>query len=680
MSSVSAPLPTVAWRADGTPFSPRFDDIYRSAGLDGDGGLDQARGVFLRGCGLLPEGGTAAVWAGASRWAILETGFGLGLNFLAAWYAWRQDPERPARLFYTSVEAHPPEASDLLRSAAAFPELADLSRQLAAQWHGLVRGFHRMGFEHESVVLTVIIDDVASAVKELSGRYDSVFLDGFSPARNPAMWGAETFGAVARQAHAGTRAATWCVAHDVRERLARCGFETERVPGVPPKRHALRARFSPTAQVYAGIEQPGPRPARCVVVGAGLAGACAAWSLADRGWHVTVLDRAPHPAAGASAVPAGIFAPHVSADDCPLSQLTRAGIAATLARAAQLLRPGIDYAGGGVLELHLPGKRRLPPWWDSADPSAATAPDSSDSRCAITLEKAHAAHVDLNAQRPALWHARAGWMRPAALVEASLRHPSVTWRGSTDVAHILPADGCWRLADGDRRTLAEAELVVLAAGFETRALLPDDGALPLRALHGQIAWGPWPAGVDPAALPPFPVNGQGYLVGGIPGTGAHRWVLGSTFERSGPASVQQASAHVANWAHVSALLPASAQILATAWQRGDARAWAGVRATLPDHLPAVGPSFTQTAGALARRDGAHGSANHPDETTAAGVSERLPIQVCTALGARGLTLAVLCGELLAAGLHGEPLPIARSLAEHLRASRYAGRAAQRGHG
>ena len=44
----------VEWLPDGTPRSLRFDDIYRSC----TGGLDQARHVFLRGCGL-PQ-----AWAG----------------------------------------------------------------------------------------------------------------------------------------------------------------------------------------------------------------------------------------------------------------------------------------------------------------------------------------------------------------------------------------------------------------------------------------------------------------------------------------------------------------------------------------------------------------------------------------------------------------------------------------
>ena len=51
----------VEWRPDGTPHNARFDDIYRPA----SGGLEQARHVFLHGCGL-PE-----AWAGQAQWRIL---------------------------------------------------------------------------------------------------------------------------------------------------------------------------------------------------------------------------------------------------------------------------------------------------------------------------------------------------------------------------------------------------------------------------------------------------------------------------------------------------------------------------------------------------------------------------------------------------------------------------------
>ena len=168
----------VAWDGDGTPRSPRFDDIYRSAA----GGLAQARHVFLQGCGL------PAAWAGQAQWRIFEAGFGLGLNFLATWEAWRSDPQRPRLLHYASIEAWPVDADDLLRGAAGHPELEPLAQALAAQWHGLTPGFHRLAFEGGRVLLTLCVGDIAAMLREQAFRADSVFLDGFSPERNPQMW------------------------------------------------------------------------------------------------------------------------------------------------------------------------------------------------------------------------------------------------------------------------------------------------------------------------------------------------------------------------------------------------------------------------------------------------------------------------------------------------------------
>src|SRR3989338_1627470 len=103
----------IEWLADGTPYSPRFGDRYRSE----LGGLAQSREVFLHGCGL------PAAWAGQPQWCILETGFGLGLNFLVTWQAWKADPARPRLLHFVATEAFPASAADILRAAAAHPEL-----------------------------------------------------------------------------------------------------------------------------------------------------------------------------------------------------------------------------------------------------------------------------------------------------------------------------------------------------------------------------------------------------------------------------------------------------------------------------------------------------------------------------------------------------------------------------
>ncbi|MDO5290882.1 MAG: FAD-dependent 5-carboxymethylaminomethyl-2-thiouridine(34) oxidoreductase MnmC [Pseudomonadota bacterium] len=674
-----APTPAVHWRDDGTPTSLQFGDVYRSSGTDGLGGLAQARQVFLGGCGLLADGDTPAAWADAPRWAVLETGFGLGLNFLATWHAWRQDTARPARLFYSAVEAFVPTPQDLLRSAAPFAELHALAQELAQHWHGLLPGVHRLRLDGERVQLTLAVGDVRPMLAELSSTHDSWFLDGFNPARNPDMWALPTLKAATRLLRHGARAATWCVAAQVRRDLATCGFEVERVPGLPPKRHALRAhyapRFTPRRRLAPGVPPPVAAPGHCAVVGGGLAGAAVAWSLAARGWQVTVLDTAAHPAAGASGLPAGVVAPHVSPDDKPVSRLTRAGAAATLSRAALLLRAGQDWAATGVLERHAPGQRRLPAAWAALADHAATRAESAPA----SAVQAQAACAPLNEHHPALWHSRAGWVRPAALVRAMLAAPGITWRGNTPVARIAPHGSGWQLHDGAGTALAQADLVFITAGFGSLALLQSvpqalPAALPLHPLRGQVAFGPMPVadashGPGGQALPPFPVNGHGSLIAHLPGDDGPWWISGSTFERGTAQPSVQPADHSANRQRLAELLPAAAAALAQQWDT--AQAWAGVRATLPDRLPAVGawavqdhhqdhdekrPFALDTKAQLAIKK----EVNSP----------LLPPHLLTGLGARGLTLAVLCGDIAAAWLHGEPLPVAQSLAQRLLAGRW----------
>ncbi len=104
----------------GTPFSSAFADVYHST----QGGLEQARHVFLAGNGL-PER-----WRDRNCFTILETGFGIGLSFLAAWNAWREDPRRPRRLHFVSVEARPFACDALAAALAPFTALETLARAL----------------------------------------------------------------------------------------------------------------------------------------------------------------------------------------------------------------------------------------------------------------------------------------------------------------------------------------------------------------------------------------------------------------------------------------------------------------------------------------------------------------------------------------------------------------------
>lgn len=230
----------VEWGADNCPRSPRFNDIYRSR----SGGLQQARTVFLGGCNL-PH-----AWCKQPQFTVLETGFGLGLNFLVTWVDWEADPNRCAQLHYVAIEAYPVAAADIARSVAALdsPQLHAQARTLARAWHALNTGIHRLDVAPQGIQLTMAIGDVQQMLPLLSARklsVDAVYLDGFSPACNPEMWSQATLDAIARLCHPGTTLATYSTAPSVRQGLTNAGFVVHRRPGLPPKRHRLEARFDP---------------------------------------------------------------------------------------------------------------------------------------------------------------------------------------------------------------------------------------------------------------------------------------------------------------------------------------------------------------------------------------------------------------------------------------------------
>ena len=388
----------------------------------------------------------------------------------------------------------------------------------------------------------------------------------------------------------------------------------------------------------------GPRQA--LVIGAGLSGSAVAHSLASRGWAVTVLDQGEGVGSGASGLPAGLAAPHVSPDDNVLSRITRAGVQATLQRAGALLQSGTDWALSGVLEHNIGGKRRLP----TATPSDTSTPASA----------AQIAAAGLPPDTPALWHGQAGWIRPRQLVTAQLHTPGVQVHWGQKVSAITKNGEVWSALNAQREVLGQAPLLVVASAFDSLALLQNQPgfAVPLNPLRGQVSWGlmseleadlradalaasPSP---NPNKLPPFPVNGHGSFISGVPSPdGSMAWYIGSTFERNCEQAPVRTEDHAANQVRLATLLPDLGEAMKRQFEPDRIHGWAGLRCTLPNRLPAVGPVDSQ----------------------------RLPgLWISAGMGARGISLAVLCGELVATWLENQDLPLPPELVKHLTAERY----------
>jgi tRNA 5-methylaminomethyl-2-thiouridine biosynthesis bifunctional protein len=315
-------------------------------------------------------------------------------------------------------------------------------------------------------------------------------------------------------------------------------------------------------------------------------------------------------------------------------------------QAEQLLQTGSDWALSGVLERSISHARQQP---DAYLPGQAWADAAADWSLAASLEQRQSCAVP--ADEEALWHVRAGWAQPAQLVSAWLRQAGVHWRGNSAVQQIRwQADTPhWQVLDAQGHSLAQADLVVIAAGPASAALLAASGAPPvvLRPMRGQVSWGWHAVAPEPlaglknsAAFPAFPVNGHGNFIPAVPLAGPNgqtAWLAGASFERNNPLPQYRAEDSAYNLERLHTLLPAAAAALQADFATEQVQSWSGVRAVTPSHLPLVGPVPARAPG----------------------------LWLCTGLGARGLSLAALCAELLAARLHGEPLPVERQLADAL---------------
>ncbi len=617
MSVTYVPLtPAVAeFDADGRLYSPAYGDVYHSP----SGALGQAEHVFLRGNGLPGR------WRGRGAFTVCETGFGLGLNFLALWKAWRDDPERPAALHVVSMEGHPFAREDLAALLGRYaPEpLAELGRLLAAQWPDLLPGLHRLEFEDGAVTLTLGFGDAQILAPRLSARVDAFFLDGFAPERNPRMWAPPLLRDLAGLAAPGATLATWACTGELRRALQEAGFNVRRAPGYGGKWHMTAGEAAAEGRVAAALRLADAGHA--VVVGAGLAGGGIAEALARRGWRVTVIDagRAQGAPAHAGHVAAALT-PVVARDDNARARLSRAGSQRALARWLGLA-PGAAPRVCGTVQLERDAGR-------SAAMAGTLEALAFPAQWVRQVSRGEASELaGLPLARGGVFFARGMLVQPGRLIEALLATPGVTVLPGV-AARVERAGQGWRVRDASGAELAQADTVILANAAGAQGVLSASGLLDplprvaqMHALAGEVTL------VPAAALAGGPrciVGGEGYL---LPDTG-EGCVAGSTYVHGASEARVGAEGQRVTLDKAAGLLGGSHPDF-DALVPGSLPGWAGWRAVLPGRLPAVGE--------LPHAPG---------------------LWLAIGYASRGLSWSALMGDVIAARLQGEPSPLETDLA------------------
>jgi tRNA 5-methylaminomethyl-2-thiouridine biosynthesis bifunctional protein len=651
----------IQW-SNGSPVSTEFDDVYFSQ----ISGIDETRYVFLQ-HNALPQ-----------RWlenpkdthTIAETGFGTGLNLLCAWQQWQEYSQPDQTLHFVSVEKYPLEKESLKQALLQWPELTEFSEALLSVYPPLVSGWHVINLPSLKsstgrVVLHLYLGDIHDWLNQMTAKVDAWFLDGFAPSKNPDMWGPHLYHAMARLSDQHTTMATFTAAGDVRRGLKAAGFTTHKAKGFGKKREMLYGEFTasqgPIPPTWLNdkpwfspnIKTPASKK-HAIVIGAGIAGCASAYSLATRGWKVTLIDQHKCVANGASGNAQGVLYAKLASDMNIQSEFYLAGYLYSLQLLKHVMPDKKNWDNCGVLQLAFSEKehKRQQQFCEKFDLNDVV----------VAVDKQQASELaGTQLDHSGLYFKDGAWVYPTAWCEALINHPNIEFLAEHKASKLMQDEKShWHLTvesiDSNSQVTAKeltADSVIICSAHDANKL-EQLSFLPTKPIAGQVTQNP----TQDMKLN-MVLCGDSYV------TPAHNHTLnfGATYRlKSENCDITQAD-HEENLAKLNKNFPSVAQQLN---QHEPAKGRVSVRCTTPDYVPIVG-NVCDNLG-FKQRFAQLNKSKHWRFFEAAPFLKGLYLNI--GHGSRGLSSAPLCAELIAAQMNNEPWPITKSQTQMLSPNRF----------
>jgi len=220
------------WKANNTPISAEFDDIYYAE----EDGCAESRYVFYASCDV------AEKLKRKVPVRVAELGFGTGLNLFVSLRENDLQQLSEVPFHFISCENSPLEVKDIERALSRWPELKTNLEIFLSFYEPGKLGWQHIRFSSSSE-LSLYIGDVRDFLNEIKSPVDAWFLDGFAPKKNPHMWSKEVFESMGRLSVVGTTFSTFAAAGFVRRGLEASGFEVLKEQGFGRKREMLRGSY-----------------------------------------------------------------------------------------------------------------------------------------------------------------------------------------------------------------------------------------------------------------------------------------------------------------------------------------------------------------------------------------------------------------------------------------------------
>ncbi|WP_169392075.1 MULTISPECIES: FAD-dependent 5-carboxymethylaminomethyl-2-thiouridine(34) oxidoreductase MnmC [Psychrobacter] len=647
----------IDWQLDDlgneVPVSTLFGDVYFS----NSDGLCESQFVFVD-HNDLPN--RLAKLAPKQTFSVAEIGFGTGLNLLVLWQLWRDLRQSypqlaTSRLHFITTEKYPLTQSDLAKALASIsgraPKFADLIDTLLSAYPPLVEGCHRLNFFEDNLTVDIWFGDAAQSLQNLAQpneplpkpTIDAWFLDGFAPSCNEDLWAQAIFAQIERLSTVGTTAATFSAAGVVKRGLTSAGFLVKKVKGFGKKREMITAVIADNnaEPLLQSKEKSSPQT---LIIGAGVSGLMAAWSLAHRGHHITLIDKIA-PLAGASGNPRALLAPKMTPIAFVAEHLHSLAYfySSRFYQALDAKAPSdLDHIVTPTAALDLLTQSNVDTEQIKAYPDEVAT--TLDHQAAQKISGIFNQDFTDNLFLP-----KAALINPQALKSVVLEHPNINFKAVL-VNHIED-DGQQAIItavlnntnDDNNAITISADRVIICAGYQSHLLHPK--IFNCRKIRGQLSWFT-PTANQLAKLPKIPLKYSGYCATFTPtekdadinqiNYPQSQFLLGASFDRNDEGLDTRDFDHQANRDKLISTFPELDAAIPTDFEQWQARV--GIRSQTPDYHPLVG---------------------------------RLSANICclTAMGSKGYAFAPLCSEVLADLISGNFAPVSSQMLAKLAPNR-----------
>ncbi|GAA6133800.1 bifunctional tRNA (5-methylaminomethyl-2-thiouridine)(34)-methyltransferase MnmD/FAD-dependent 5-carboxymethylaminomethyl-2-thiouridine(34) oxidoreductase MnmC [Oceaniserpentilla sp. 4NH20-0058] len=643
----------IQW-SNGSPVSTQFDDVYFSK----LSGIEETRYVFLE-HSHLPER-----WKTLSNncFTIAETGFGTGLNLLCAWKSWLSNSRLEQTLHFVSVEKFPLSKDALQQALRQWPELESLSQGLIDVYPPLVPGWHpvtlpKLSENSGNVVLHLFFGDINHWLNQIQGTVDAWFLDGFAPSKNPEMWSEHLFHSMARLSNRLTSVATFTAAGLVNRGLQAAGFTTKKAKGFGKKREMLTAQYTQNQgpcplnwlrdkpwNALPTYTKPSQTQPHVVIIGAGIAGCASAYSMAKRGWRVSLLDQHENIASGASGNAQGVLYAKLSSDMNIQSEFYLAGYLYSLQLLKQTMPEKTNWNNCGVLQLAFSEKelKRQQQFYQRFELDDVLQ----------WVDASHAsklANTELN--YGGLHFKQGAWVHPKAWCEALTAHKNIHFFPNHKVQAITRNKKQWQVCVEEGSSEIQCDAVIVCSAFDANKIT-ELSFLPTQPIAGQVSQ----ASHSPSTLS-MVLCGDSYV------TPNHNNALnfGATYRLKSDTTNETEEDHQFNLEKLNDNFPSVSSSI-----NGPLAGRVSVRCSTPDYTPIVG-AICDEAAFKAQFCDLKKSKKWRFYESAPYLSG---LYVNIGHGSRGLSSAPLSADMLAAQINNEVLPMCKRHVDMLNPNRF----------